>query len=105
MRLPAKATHQQTRAINQGLVLRTLYDLLRASADVYHDDDCHPAYEGILAQLAPDEGRILRYMATEGPQASVDVRTGGPIGMVSSQLIAPGLTMIGANAGCRRPER
>src|SRR5829696_7692000 len=27
MRLPAKATHQQTRAINQGLVLRTLYDL------------------------------------------------------------------------------
>jgi hypothetical protein len=80
-------------------------DLLRASADVYHDDDCHPAYEGILAQLAPDEGRILRYMATEGPQASVDVRTGGPIGMVSSKLIAPGLTMIGANAGCRRPER
>ena len=27
MPLPAKATHQQTRAINQGLVLRTLYDL------------------------------------------------------------------------------
>ncbi|MES1239419.1 MAG: ROK family protein, partial [Chloroflexota bacterium] len=27
MRLPSKATHQQTRAINQGLVLRTLYDL------------------------------------------------------------------------------
>lgn len=27
MRLPTKATHQQTRAINQGLVLRTLYDL------------------------------------------------------------------------------
>jgi predicted NBD/HSP70 family sugar kinase len=27
MRLPAKATHQQTRAFNEGLVLRTLYDL------------------------------------------------------------------------------
>ena len=80
-------------------------DLLRASADVYHDDDCHPAYQTILEQLAPDEARILRYMANEGPQASVDVRTGGPIGMLSSQLIAPGLTMIGANAGCRRPER
>jgi hypothetical protein len=25
--------------------------------------------------------------------------------MLSSQLVAPGLTMIGANAGCRRPER
>ena len=27
MRLATKATHQQTRAINQGLVLRTIYDL------------------------------------------------------------------------------
>jgi predicted NBD/HSP70 family sugar kinase len=27
MRLPTKATHQQTRAINEGLVLRTMYDL------------------------------------------------------------------------------
>jgi hypothetical protein len=80
-------------------------ELLRRSTDVYHDDECHPAYQGILDQLAPDEARVLRYMANEGPQASVDVRTGGPIGMISSQLVAPGLTMIGANAGCRRPER
>ena len=80
-------------------------ELLRRSADVYHDDECHPAYDRILDALAPDEARILRYMALEGPQAAVDVRTGGPIGMLSSQLIAPGLTMIGANAGCRRPER
>ncbi len=80
-------------------------ELLRRSADVYHDDDCHPAYERILEELAPDEARILRYMSTRGPQASVDVRTGGPIGMVNSQLVAPGLTMIGANAGCRRAER
>ena len=80
-------------------------ELLRQSADVHHDDDCHPAYELILEQMAPDEARIMRYMCSEGPQASVDVRTGGPIGMLSSQLVAPGLTMIAANAGCRRPER
>jgi hypothetical protein len=80
-------------------------DLLRRSADVYHDDDVHPAYELILDQMAPDEARILRYMYSEGPQAAVDVRTGGPIGMLSSQLVAPGLSMIGVNAGCRRPER
>jgi hypothetical protein len=80
-------------------------ELLRRSADVYHDDECHPAFERILDEMAPDEARIMRYMCAEGPQAAVDVRTGGPIGMVSSQLIAPGLTMIGANAGCRRPER
>jgi hypothetical protein len=80
-------------------------DLLRRSADVYQDDDTHPAYERILEEMAPDEARIVRFMAAEGPQASVDVRTGGPIGMLSSQLIAPGLTMIGHAAGCRRPER
>ena len=36
-----------------------------------------------------------------GPQPSVDVRTGGPVGMVSSTLIAGGLTMIGPRAGAR----
>jgi hypothetical protein len=80
-------------------------DLLRRSADVYQDDDTHPAYERILEEMAPDEARIMRFMCAEGPQAAVDVRTGGPIGMLSSQLIAPGLTMIGHQAGCRRPER
>jgi hypothetical protein len=80
-------------------------ELLRRSADVHYDDECHPAYERILEEMAPDEARILRFMCSEGPQASVDVRTGGPIGMLSSQLVAPGLTMIAANAGCRRPER
>jgi hypothetical protein len=80
-------------------------ELLRRSADVHYDDDCHPAYERILEEMAPDEARILRFMCSEGPQASVDVRTGGPIGVLSSQLVAPGLTMIAANAGCRRPDR
>ena len=80
-------------------------ELLRQSADVHHDDECHPAYEGILEELAPDEARILRFMSLEGPQAAVDVRTGGPLGLVNSQLVAPGLTMIGRAAGCRRPER
>jgi hypothetical protein len=80
-------------------------ELLRQAADVKHDDDCHPAYERILEQMAPDEARMLRHMAREGPQAAVDVRTGGPIGMLNSQLIAPGLTMIAREAGARRPER
>ena len=61
----------------------------------------HPAYERILDELAPDEARILLLLLEGGPQPSVDVRTGGPVGMVSSQLVAPGLTMIGARAGCR----
>jgi len=53
----------------------------------------------------PDEGRILRLLLLEGPQPSIDVRTGGPIGVFRSRLIAPGLSMIGARAGCRYVDR
>src|SRR5439155_27340987 len=33
------------------------------------------------------------------------VRTGGPLRLVKSDLVAPGLSMIGAEAGCRYVER
>jgi hypothetical protein len=80
-------------------------DLLRRSRDVRLEEPSHPAYERILSELAPDEARVLRLLLLEGPQPSVDVRTGGPIGIVRSRLIAPGLSMIGARAGCRYVER
>lgn len=81
-------------------------DLLARSRDVWEDDGVeHPAYARILGDLAPDEARILLLLLREGPQPSVDVRTGGPVGKVHSQLIAPGLTMIGARAGCRHVDR
>ena len=76
-------------------------ELLERSRDVWNEDVAHPAYERILDELAPDEARILLLLLQGGPQPSVDVRTGGPIGLVNSQLVAPGLTMIGARAGCR----
>jgi Abortive infection alpha len=75
-------------------------ELLRESADVNHEDGAHPAYERILSELAPDEGRVLRLLATEGPQPAVDVRSASLIG-VGSQLVEPGLNMIGAQAGLR----
>jgi len=76
-------------------------DLLRRSRDVWSDEEAHPAYGRILDELAPDEARILLLMLRGGPQPSVDVRTGGPVGMVSSSLVAGGLTMIGPRAGVR----
>ncbi len=79
--------------------------LLRRSRDVHYEVQAHPAYERILSELAPDEGRILRLLVVQGPQAAVDIRTGGPVGLVKSRLIAPGLSMIGARAGCRYVER
>jgi abortive infection alpha-like protein len=79
-------------------------ELLRLSADVNGDDSSHPAYERILTELAPDEGRILRLLMLDGPQPSVDVRAANLIG-VGSQLVAQGLNMLGAEAGCRYVDR
>ena len=75
--------------------------LLQRSRDVWSDDDTHPAYARILEDLAPDEARILLLLLRGGPQPSVDVRTGGPVGLVSSVLVAAGMSMIGPRAGCR----
>ncbi len=80
-------------------------ELLRRSRDVNDAYDMHPAYARILSELAPDEARILQLMLVEGPQPTVDVRTGGPLGLINSRLIAPGLSMIGARAGCRYIDR
>src|SRR3954447_7634896 len=81
-------------------------ELLRRSADLEdaEDDEAHPAYVRILDELAPDEARILRLVMMEGPQPAVDVRTGGPIGKLKDELVAPGLNMIGMEAGLRRPQ-
>jgi hypothetical protein len=76
-------------------------ELLERSRDVWNDEHGHPAFSRILDDLAPDEARILLLLLRGGPQPSVDVRTGGPVGLVSSALIAPGMSMIGARAGCR----
>jgi hypothetical protein len=79
-------------------------ELLRRSADVNYEEAAHPAYERILGQLAPDEGRILRLLTLEGPQPAVDVRAGKPL-KAGSELVAPGLSMIGAESGCRHLDR
>lgn len=76
-------------------------DLLERSRNVWDDSQGHPAYERILGELAPDEARILLMLMRSGPQPTVDVRTGGPVGMVSSDLVANGLNMIGPRAGLR----
>jgi hypothetical protein len=78
--------------------------LLRQAADVDFDETAHPAYTRILGELAPDEARILRVLAQEGPQPMVDIRAGHLIGL-GSQLIAPSLNMLGAQAGLRRRDR
>jgi hypothetical protein len=80
-------------------------ELLRRSRDVWADERTHPAYARIIEELAPDEGRILMLLLRKGPQATVDVRTGGLVGTVSSTLVQANLNMIGAHAGCRYLEK
>jgi hypothetical protein len=80
-------------------------ELLRRSADVREDEEGHPAYERILDEILPDEARVLRLFYGAGAQPSVDVRAGALPLNATTELVAPGLTMIGAEAGCRRPER
>ncbi len=78
--------------------------LLTRSRDVFEEeseDIEHPAYERILSEIAPDEGRILRLMLVDGPRPAVDVRTGGPLGLVNSSLISGGFTLIGSHAGLK----
>jgi hypothetical protein len=77
-------------------------ELLRQSADVDVDADSHPAYMRILDALAPDEARILRFLARVGAQPSVDVRAGLPL---ASRLVDQGCTMVAEEAGCRHAER
>jgi len=79
-------------------------ELLRQAADVGFEERVHPAFARILTELAPDEARILRLLATAGPQPMVDIRAANLIG-VGSQLIAQALNMVSAQAGLRRRER
>lgn len=79
-------------------------ELLARSASVDEDEEAHPAYERILTSLAPDEARILRLIAVEGPRALVDVRTWRPLDK-GSELIEARLNMIAKEAGLRRHDR
>jgi hypothetical protein len=101
----AEVVEEETRATQDALRERGA-ELLRRSAELDLDDeDAHPAYARMLGELAPDEARILRLLVIEGPQPSVDVRTSGPIGMLKDELVAPGLNIIGMEAGVRHPVR
>ena len=79
-------------------------DLLARSTDVRYEEHAHPAFARILGEMAPDEARILRLLATEGSQPAIDVRSSAPLG-VMSEMVASGLTMIGAESGCRYVDR
>ncbi|SHG71485.1 protein of unknown function [Jatrophihabitans endophyticus] len=97
---PAGAAQDATSADLQ----RRGSDLLRRSNDVHVVEDTHPAFARILAEITPDEARILRFVYLEGPQPSLDIRTNRPFG-IGSELVAAGMNMIAEHAGLRNLER
>ncbi|GAB2644282.1 Abi-alpha family protein [Nocardia goodfellowii] len=101
---PALAMGSQVRSASADELRRRGDALLARSADVYFTEDVHPAYDRILDQLAPDEARILRFMALNGPQPAVDVRTNRPLG-IGSELVRGDLTSVPEQSGVRYPDR
>jgi hypothetical protein len=95
---------QRNGAVSERQLRQRGAELLRDSADVTVDDSAHPAYARILEELAPDEARILRLLASEGPQPVVDVHATNLVG-VASDRVAAALNMLGAEAGCRHRDR
>lgn len=79
-------------------------ELLHESAEVAAEDGAHPAHARVLEELAPDEARILRLLALEGPQPVVHVCAVNLIG-AASEPISSNLNMIGRESGCRHLER
>ena len=78
--------------------------LLERSSELGVEGDTHPAYARILTELSPDEARILRLLAIDGPQAAVDIRTWRPLD-VGSAVVASGLTMLARHAGLMNADR
>ncbi|MEV0245014.1 Abi-alpha family protein [Nocardia sp. NPDC050712] len=101
---PALTMGTQVRSASTQELRRRGDALLARSADVYFTEHVHPAYDRILDQLAPDEARILRFMALNGPQPAVDVRTNRPLG-IGSELVRGDLTSVPEQAGVRYPDR
>lgn len=101
---PERAAARHRRMVSARELRARGADLLYDAADVWYEDDAHPAYVRILDELSPDEARILRLFSAEGPQPALDVRTHRPLG-VGSELVSGGLSMIGLQAGVRHPER
>jgi hypothetical protein len=101
---PADGSAAAEAQVSQDALRQKGEELLRQSADVAYQEEAHPAYERILGELAPDDARILRFLCREGAQPAVDVRTSKTLG-VTSEMVAPGLSLIGEQAGCRFLDR
>jgi hypothetical protein len=78
--------------------------LLSKSASLGEETEIHPGFQHVLDQLAADEARILRLLATEGPQPSISIYDRGYVPF-RTRLVAANLSRMGGDAGCREADQ
>lgn len=89
-------------ASDADLVRRRFTDLLDRSTRV--DDDAGlPAFLEVVAQLTPDEARILRWLSDRGPAPVVDLEAVSLVGRGTREVLT-GQTLVAERAGCAAPE-
>lgn len=89
-------------ATDAELVRRRFDELIERSTHV-GDDAGLPAFLEVVAQLTPDEARILRLLADEGPAPVMDLEAVSLVGR-STRTVLAHQTMVADRAGCVRPE-
>lgn len=89
-------------ATDAELVRRRFDELIDRSSQV--DDDAGlPAFLEVVAQLTPDEARILRLLGDGGPVPVMDLEAVSIVGR-GTRTVLSRQTMVGDRAGCAHPE-
>lgn len=89
-------------ATDADLVRRRFDELIERSTRV-GDDAGLPAFLEVVAQLTPDEARILRTLGDHGPAPVVDLEAVSIVGRGTRTVLAR-QTMVADRAGCSHPE-
>lgn len=89
-------------ASDADLVRRRFDELIERSTRV-GDDAGLPAFLEVVAQLTPDEARILRHLGDTGPAPVVDLQAVSIVGR-GTRTVLPRQTMLADRAGCAHPE-
>jgi len=108
-RLPAPLTRAMLLPTEAGIedssreLRRRGKELLHRSTELTSDEE-HPAFANILAQLAPDEARIIRLLAESGPQPMLSVFENNLMTRKSREVLR-NVSLIGSEAGVLRSDR
>lgn len=89
-------------ASDADLVRRRFDELLERSTRVGEDAGL-PAFLEVVAQLTPDEARILRLLGDTGAAPVVDLEAISIVGR-GTRTVLPRQTMVAERAGCAHPE-